>query len=390
MYNRVLNRPMFKRGGDIIDAQGTGITSGLDTPRNNYVEGGTIGGGAFTGTPMGNRTGFQNIYPERRPEPSFEDKIRAARNKLKVDPADYRQATWEGVAGGFGDPSTKTLSEAVWKANMMRREGIKPLEASVAEQKFELSKMPFERTMAMDVAKAGIAETATQTREKILTRALKDKNLWESDPANKGKDFRDSEGYQDWEFKIIQATNGKIKTKQEATESALEILMLNDIFSNMFRMLPMMKDDDPLKAEYQAQVDAQIKKLVDLFMGVSQSRSSGARGGRAGYQLGVGPNVMEERVTDTFQMPGETIQASEQVEEVLPKTGSVGDIPMPGQDPYMLLRARLPQEITDDVVRLIAYNAEAFADFAAIESQEDVVLFNQKYQVELVLPTEQA
>ena len=63
---------------------------------------------------------------------------------------------------------------------------------------------------------------------------------------------------------------------------------------------------------------------------------------------------------------------------------------MPGQDPYMLLRARLPQEITDDVVRLIAYNPEAFADFAAIESQEDVMLFNQKYGVELVLPTEQA
>ena len=72
----------------------------------------------------------------------------------------------------------------------------------------------------------------TQTREKILTKALRDKNIWESDPANQGKDFRDSEGYQDWEFKIIQATNGKIKTKQEATESALEILMLNNIFSN--------------------------------------------------------------------------------------------------------------------------------------------------------------
>ena len=99
---------------------------------------------------------------------------------------------------------------------------------------------------------------------------------------------------------------------------------------------------------------------------------------------------MEEKVTDTFKMPGETIQASEEVKEVLPKSGSMGEVPMPGQDPYMLLRARLPQEITDDVVRLIAYNPDAFADFAAIESQEDVMAFNQKYGVELVLPTEQA
>ena len=377
---------MFKLGGKTDDAQGTGITSGLDTPRSGYEGGGTIGGGAFTGTPMGDRTGFQNIYPERRPEPDFEAKIRAARNKLRVDPVDYRQATWEGVGAGFGDPSTKTLSEALYKANMMRREGIKPLEASVAEQKFELSKLPFERTMAMDVAKAGIAETATQTRAKILTDALKVKNAWESDPANKGQDFRDSDGYQDWEYKIIQATNGKITTRSEATESAMEILMLNDTFAKMFTMLPMMPEG-PDKVKYQTQIDAQIKKLVDLFMGISQGK---ARGGRIGYNLGVGPNVMEEKVTDTFKMPGETIQASEQVKEVLPKTGSTGDIPMPGQDPYMLLRARLPQEITDDVVRLIAYNPDAFADFAAIESQEDVMLFNQKYGVELVLPTEQA
>ena len=57
MYNRILNRPMFKRGGDVIDSQGTGITSGLDTPRKNYLGGGrTIGGGAFTGTPLAPQT----------------------------------------------------------------------------------------------------------------------------------------------------------------------------------------------------------------------------------------------------------------------------------------------------------------------------------------------
>ena len=37
MYNRILNRPMFKRGGDVIDSQGTGITSGLDAPRQGYA-----------------------------------------------------------------------------------------------------------------------------------------------------------------------------------------------------------------------------------------------------------------------------------------------------------------------------------------------------------------
>ena len=36
--NRVLKRPMFRMGG----AAGTGITSGLDTPRQQYDEGNRV------------------------------------------------------------------------------------------------------------------------------------------------------------------------------------------------------------------------------------------------------------------------------------------------------------------------------------------------------------
>ena len=38
MYNRILHRPMFKLGGKTNNAQGTGITSGLDGPRQGYAE----------------------------------------------------------------------------------------------------------------------------------------------------------------------------------------------------------------------------------------------------------------------------------------------------------------------------------------------------------------
>ncbi len=41
MYNRILKRPMFKRGGSSYEAQGTGITSPYDTPRKRYAEGPT-------------------------------------------------------------------------------------------------------------------------------------------------------------------------------------------------------------------------------------------------------------------------------------------------------------------------------------------------------------
>ena len=35
MMNRILKRPMFRRGG----SAGTGITSGLDTPKRGLVDG---------------------------------------------------------------------------------------------------------------------------------------------------------------------------------------------------------------------------------------------------------------------------------------------------------------------------------------------------------------
>ena len=376
MYNRILNRPMFKRGGDVIDSQGTGITSGLDTPRNNYAGGGTIGGGNIHGNPIGNRTGFQ--------EPTFEEKIKAYSETIQVPESTRKGAFWKGIGEGFSE--ARTLGEALSGAVAGQQKVIGPAEAVVAERKHDINKLPFERTMAMDVAKAGIAETATQTRAKILDDAIALKSTWEK--ANPGKDFRNDPIYQNYENMIIQATQGKITTLSEARQTAFDIMMTNEDFAGTYQLwalTPAGPEKDKLKKE----IDQILNQTVDYLMGVN-IRKAQATGGRVGYNLGVGPNVMEGMASETIKMPGETIQATEVDAEVLPKSGSMNQIPMNKEDPYLMLRARLPQEITDDVIRLIAYNAEAFADFSAIESQEDVMLFNQKYGVELVLPTDQA
>jgi hypothetical protein len=54
------------------------------------------------------------------------------------------------------------------------------------------------------------------------------------------------------------------------------------------------------------------------------------------------------------------------------------------------LRTRLPSEITDDIIRLIANNEEALQDFSFIRTQGDVSKFNVKYGVNLVLPQDTA
>jgi hypothetical protein len=107
------------------------------------------------------------------------------------------------------------------------------------------------------------------------------------------------------------------------------------------------------------------------------TRISGAEGGRVGLQesfpgtVGEGQNVMQ----------GEGAAVMEQNMQGM----TTGQNQAMTQDPYQILRRRLPPEVSDDVVRLIAYNKEAFQDFANIQTQDDVTMFNDKWGVQLVV-----
>ena len=92
-------------------------------------------------------------------------------------------------------------------------------------------------------------------------------------------------------------------------------------------------------------------------------------GGRAGYQMG-------GEVVEDVAMMSESSNISPTA-------------PAQTQDlTYDELRARLPREITNDVVTLIATSKQALTDFANIQTQQDVDNFNQTYNVNLVLPQE--
>ena len=54
------------------------------------------------------------------------------------------------------------------------------------------------------------------------------------------------------------------------------------------------------------------------------------------------------------------------------------------------LRARLPQEVSNEVVRLLSSSEAALIDFAQIQTQDDISRFNQKYNTDLQLPAQQA
>ena len=92
------------------------------------------------------------------------------------------------------------------------------------------------------------------------------------------------------------------------------------------------------------------------------------KGGRVGLMAGGGADMGANKVTETATTP-EPISSTNQMD-------------------FQTLRARLPKEITDDIVKLLSVSPEAFEDFATIQTQQDVDTFNKKYDVNLVLPAE--
>lgn len=125
---------------------------------------------------------------------------------------------------------------------------------------------------------------------------------------------------------------------------------------------------DP-NSEYYQMSTAEIRQkvTVDSFVEyglnnvfVPAGRQNNAEGGRVGLQEGGDPMIAQQTQSNSVGLTFEE------------------------------LRARLPQEVTDGVVRLLATSEAALLDFANLETQEDIAQFNQKYNTDLQLPAQVA
>jgi hypothetical protein len=121
-----------------------------------------------------------------------------------------------------------------------------------------------------------------------------------------------------------------------------------------------------------AQLQRELNKFATmggferLFPGVKKAYL--AEGGRIGYAEGT--TEEEVKVTETI---ADTPGAPTPERQVLKLS-------------YSELRNKLPKEISDDIVELLANSTEALQDFAYITTQDDVSNFNVKYGVNLVIP----
>ena len=117
------------------------------------------------------------------------------------------------------------------------------------------------------------------------------------------------------------------------------------------------------------------KRYLDFYEQMtlfgSSARVGEAEGGRVGYQGGGDVAGGIPTAMPHAQVPTEQGEMPQELSGIT----------------YEELRARLPQEVGDDIVRLLANSSEALEDFASIQTEQDIANFNKKYGVNLVLPS---
>jgi hypothetical protein len=164
---------------------------------------------------------------------------------------------------------------------------------------------------------------------------------------------------------ILKTQKNNYTKSNPVTEGAIELFIKSSQGQTLFASITEeLFDANP--TGYESENDPQL--YIDAIEKVKTILGQFSGGGRAGYANG---EMVEEQITETETMdPGPMGDASNNLIS------------------YDQLRARLPAEITDDIVELMTNSAEALEDFAMISTQADVDQFNRKYSVNLVLPAE--
>jgi hypothetical protein len=367
--NRTLRRPMFRRGG----STGTGITSGLDTtkPKRGLVD--EPGGYAGIDTDMQSileRTAAQTQDPKIRSlyQPYLERPKGEAFNRFLMSTGlDLMGRPSTGNIFQTAALSAKGPTEQLFKDIDSQRLSKKTAEA-------DLFKTLLSGNVSIAESAAGNEAGAAKTYEKIVIadklREIMPRFLELKEKRQKGT----LEQGEEIELKLLQEDYNAFRKKDVGEEALIDIYVksLGD------RALPNRVEDlyrEDLKSgkrKYKGKDDPQIIK--DAINAIRRELQNLADGGRAGYMNGGGADMAQQ----PMMMPQEPMTMDQ---------GSMDD----GKNnliSYDQLRARLPAEITDDIVELMSNSAEALEDFAMISSQQDVTQFNKKYSVNLVLPSE--
>lgn len=428
--NRTLKRPMFRIGG----SAGTGITSGLNQPRKQYNQG--------TPNPFFNAREMNMAMDRGMPESIPQSNQKTNNTQSTGNRAVGDISTADIIARARALAEANSPSDEISKRQMMSRflipfgldlmsrspigKGTTGLLATAAQsakgptaQLFQdIDKRRDDRTDRESALFSALLSSGLSERradKKMAAEQLKDNRelltLYDNElgknvivkagdvyndlsrfgPSKKdetGKTFEKLEVANLIDEKMseifdLEAKENKTAEDEQAIEQAKGVLeyLKGNKNTNAFAD-SILKDSEYLNtlrskikkklkttekyAESNPSTDLMLQQAIDdalefyIENGSFPPDLALAEGGRVEYNMGGGVDSMSAPTMD---------QGSQQID-------------------YETLRARLPREISDDIVKLIASSPEALEDFAVIQTQQDVVNFNNKYNVELILPAE--
>ena len=369
MYNRILKRPMFKMGGRSYSAQGTGITSGLDTPRRGLVQ-----------QPGG--------YAGRTLEEIAADKIKVTEPRVS-DGMKVIRSFGEYANPYKADGTAKTSGEMGFdQANRITAE--RDADYSL-EKAAELSILENEEAKIL----SDMDKKTDQTNKLEQIRAEANAKKFEIEIQLKQVDNYYAGTLAQLEARLIQATTEADKqiVEDAIAQTKRKIAQeKKDIASRKQPGLSMKENIINLATKL---LEADSKKGISSTMTIEDAMETAtkiytgkANGGRIGYLDGTGmdgvqPMQASMNMEETISTPNETVT------EDMSMTETMEDKPAVDM-PYAEFRGKIPPEVDDGIVQLIYYNKDAFADFASIVDQSGVEEFNNKYQVSLILPMSDA
>ena len=376
--NRIMRRPMFRKGG----SAGEGITSGL-APRQRYDEAGSVEQTDLSKInlkdmnmqqikDLADRMAFQ--APPMQPDRSLSDfKIDFGLDLISRSPGGNIFQT-AGAAAKEPFANFRASRAAYNKAANERainkynsQTGM--FDTLLGAQADILGSEGGSRTFAKQANDAEIQALMTQLFELEANQKTDDKRLSDEEYAQKQAIL----------MQRLQGYTGKnpAVTSLFGNKQQSEIVIQgiqNDIINSEAIIKVMGPDGEMIEVcegehaaenhKYIAEVTA--KRYIELYYKMVKESLGLAEGGRANYNIG--GDVMEEAVQVTETQP----------KEIAPTGDSLS---------YEELRARLPEEITDDIIVILAESPQALVDFAEIQTQTDVDEFNMKYGVNLSLPS---
>ena len=336
--NRTLRRPMFRMGG-----AAEGITSGLD--RKPFDKGSDPYDRAMKTT----------------------ERFRSDMDKFKGQQSGFMPSALPGFLTSFG----LNLLATPPQGNIFQTAATAAKDPFKTFQAATLANQQSERDRVEDMFGTALASEYDLEAQRIKSSAKDEKTFAKEQAANAVTSLYDNQ---------IGAIKNKIETLDKNDPNYLDKV---DDFNSTITNLETRKKSDvksiylsqKTTEEFQREVilkllqNNDIDDILPFFPNFEQIMGPGFKlpeekkdGGRMGYKLGTPEPMMAPVVEEKKQ------------------TGEVQDLS------YTELRARLPQEISNEIVMLLANSKQALLDFANIQTGEDVASFNQQYDVNLTLP----